>query len=160
VNEAYDAGHSLLDGPLLSRRSWPTFQKCLLPPSSGRWVSLEWRISDSSHTAYSSSWWWKQYALLKRLYTSTRSGTWRHITEGCHAHSYSPPWERKISLSLFRLFSRNGETLFSIMDGFICRPRYLKFQRKGHIISLTILSGQFPKKPIPEILKRLPMKTR
>jgi hypothetical protein len=28
-----------------SGRNWPTFQRCLLPPSSGWWVSRAWKIN-------------------------------------------------------------------------------------------------------------------
>jgi hypothetical protein len=47
-----------------------SLHRCLLPPSSGRLVFIS--QTNSSRSAFSSSWWWRQEARPKHQYTPTR----------------------------------------------------------------------------------------
>jgi hypothetical protein len=55
----------------LSGRRLPTFQRSLLPPSSGWWVAVTSEISQWQMSDISSPWWWRQQGPLKCWWTST-----------------------------------------------------------------------------------------
>jgi hypothetical protein len=79
-----------------SRLNWPTFQRCLLLPSSGRW-------------------WWKQ-EVLKQVGQALQEYTAQHPRR--HS-SHFPPWVPEISQSISFFFLAFLHSFFLYLSSFI-----------------------------------------